>query len=133
MEWYIPITILPGVCMLILSTTGQMMALSTEIDNLLSNHCNALQNRISDLKIKQLNRLTKSAALLYISAACFVLSGVLGAILPMDFYYNIPNLVLFFGVCLVLVALGILINYGVHTINIRQLQHQHNHDQWMEE
>ncbi|MEM1220617.1 MAG: hypothetical protein AAGH79_16970 [Bacteroidota bacterium] len=130
MEWYIPITILPGVGMLILSTTGQMMTLSAEIGNMLSDRCSPFQHEVSDMKIKQLNRLTKSAALLYISAACFVLSGVLGAIIPMDFMYNIPNLVLFCGVFLVLIALGILINYGVHTINIRQLQHQHNHDQW---
>ena len=81
MEWYIPITILPGIGMLIMSTTSQMMALSSEIGMLLSDRCTSFEHRISDMKIVQLKRLTWSASLLYSSAACFVLSGILGALL----------------------------------------------------
>ena len=36
MEWYLPITIIPGVGMLINSTTTQIMALSTETKSNLS-------------------------------------------------------------------------------------------------
>ena len=129
MEWYIPITILPGVGMLILSTTGQMMTLSAEIGALLATKCSPFQHQISDMKIKQLNRLTKSAALLYVSAACFVLSGILGALIPIAYFISLPNYVLVFGVILVLVALTILIKYGFQTITIRKFQHQHNHEQ----
>lgn len=127
MEWYIPITILPGVGMLIMSTTGQMMALSTEIGTLLSEKCTPFQHNISDMKIKQLTKLTRSLSLLYGSAACFVLSGILGAIMPGMAKTEVPNYVLITGVVLVLIALIILINYGVHTIKIRKLQHQHHH------
>ena len=34
-EWYLPITILPALGMLILSTTSQMMTLSNDINGLL--------------------------------------------------------------------------------------------------
>ncbi|MCG8331795.1 MAG: hypothetical protein MI974_29180 [Chitinophagales bacterium] len=128
MEWYIPITILPAVGMLILSTTGQMMALSNEIAGLLGVKCTPFQHEVSDLKIVQLNRLTRAAALLYVSAACFVLSGILGAILPENITIMLPNYVLVFGVILVLIALVLLMNYGFHAISIRKMQHKHNHE-----
>ena len=128
MDWYIPITILPGVGMLILSTTSQMMNLSTEIGTLLSEKCSPFQHEISDRKIKQLNRLTISAALLYISAACFVMAGIAGSIVPGEFNNAIPKLILVLGVLLVLIALCILIVYGLKAINIRKDQHKHNHN-----
>ena len=128
MEWYIPITILPGVGMLILSTTSQMMTLSAEIGGLLSNKCTPFQHDISDRKIKQLNRLTVSAALLYISSACFVLAGIAGSFVEDELGNALPKLILIIGVLLVLVALFILIIYGLKAINIRRAQHQHNHN-----
>jgi len=127
MEWYIPITMLPGLGMLTLSTTHQMMMLSAEVGDLLSDKCSKFQHEISDKKIKQLGRLTRAAALLYISAACFVLSGILGAFILGTAWARIPELVLILGVVLVLVALCLLIIYGVHTIRIRMLQHSHTH------
>ncbi|MEM0994628.1 MAG: hypothetical protein AAF847_09960 [Bacteroidota bacterium] len=129
MEWYIPITILPGVGMLIMSTTGQMMSLSNEIEHILAKKCNAFQHKVSHMKIAQLSRLTKAATLLYLSSACFVLSGILGALLGTNMHRSIPDIVLVLGVSLVLVALTILINYGFHTITIRKLQHRHSERQ----
>lgn len=128
MEWYIPITILPGVGMLILSTTSQMMALSGEIGALLKNKCTPFQHQISDRKIKQLTRLSSSAALLYISAACFVLSGIAGSVVQEEFGNTLPKVILILGVVLVLIALFVLIVYGLRAIGIRKIQHQHNHD-----
>ena len=126
-EWYIPITILPGVGMLIFSTTGQMMNLSAEINGLLSDKCSPFQHKISDLKIAQLTRLTRSAALLYTCAACFVLSGIFGAFQTISFLAGLPNVILLIGVVLLLVALCLLIVYGYKAIGIRKMQHEHNH------
>lgn len=128
MEWFIPITILPAVGLLIVSTTAQMMGISTEISNILSDRCTRFEHKISALKIKQLTRLTRATALLYISAACFVLAGILGAILPedMELDQQIPQFVLLGGVIMMLGALGILIKYGVKTISIRRMQHKEN-------
>ncbi len=128
MDWYIPITILPAVGLLIVSTTAQMMGLSTEIGGILSEKCTHFEHKISGLKIKQLTRLTRATALLYVSAACFVLAGILGAILPeeMGMIEELPQYVLLFGVVLILVALGLLIIYGINTIGIRRMQHKFN-------
>lgn len=126
MEWYLPITILPAVGLLIMSTASQMMGLSTEIRQLLSEKCTPFQHKISEIKIRQLGRLTKSIALLYSSAALLVVSGLINATSgngsKSSFY------VLIMGVIMVLVALVLLIFYGFKTISIRKLQHQHNFD-----
>ena len=128
MEWYIPITILPSVGVLILSTTNQMLALSGEVNMLLSNRSTAMQHRIADLKIKQLGRLTRAAMLLYVSAACFVLAGIAGAVLPVSWSGRAAELILILGVLLVLMALILLVVYGMRLIAIRKLQHEHNHE-----
>ncbi len=128
MDWYIPITILPAVSLLILSTTSQMMNLSTEIGGILSDKCTHFEHKISGLKIKQLTKLTRATTLLYLSAACFVLAGIFGAILPEDSGLNqsLPHLVLLSGVVLTLFALGLLIVYGMKSISIRKMQHEFN-------
>jgi hypothetical protein len=74
-----------------------------------------------------LTRLTKATTLLYVSAACFVLSGILGAVL-LDFEVSkkVPEYVLLLGVVLILCALWLLIIYGINTINIRRMQHNNN-------
>jgi hypothetical protein len=74
-----------------------------------------------------LTRLTKATTLLYVSAACFVLSGILGAVL-LDFEVSkkVPEYVLLLGVVLILCALWLLIIYGINTINIRRMQYNNN-------
>ena len=128
MDWYIPITILPAVGLLIVSTTSQMMGVSIEIGDILSEKCTLFEHKLSGLKIKQLTRLTRATALLYVSAACFVLAGILGAILPEEMGMNevLPQYVLLLGVVLILFALGLLIVYGIKTIGIRRMQHENN-------
>ena len=125
MEWYVPFTILPGLGMLIMSSTSQIMNLSSEIGDLLSKKCNPLQHEIADMKITQLTRLTVATNLLYVSAACFVLSGILGA-MSAD-VQKLPFYVLIVGVLLMLVSLAVLVVYSFRAISIRKLQHKHNH------
>ena len=123
MEWYVPIAILPGIGVLILSTTNQLMALSNELDHLLTHHAiDDYSRRIAALKLDQLKRITRAVTLLYVSAAGFVLAGMLGAVLEHRMVDYIPNFVLIAGVGLVLVALFLLVSYGYRAIRIRQLQ-----------
>ena len=79
--WYLPITILPGLGMLIFSTTSQMMTISTEVGNLLSTRTTGFQHKIADMKIKQIQRLTYASTLLYFAAGAYVLSGIVGALM----------------------------------------------------
>ena len=121
MDWFIPITILPGIGMLVLSTTSQMMALSGEIERLLAAEKDDFQLHIIDLKIQQLARLTQASTLLYISAALYVLSGIAAAVLTIP---EADKWILVFGVMVTFGALALLIIYSYKAINIRRAQHQ---------
>ena len=106
--------------MLILSTTSQMMTLSSEIGLLVSSKCSTFQHHISDLKIRQLGLLTRASALLYLSTGCYVLSGILGVIFENDKAFGLPNITLYVGTILVFIALTILILYAFRAVNIRK-------------
>ena len=72
-HWYLPITILPGIGLLILSTSNQLIALSNEISERLKLEiCN---DQISQRKLKQLKLLNKGLVGLYIGAGAMVASG----------------------------------------------------------
>ncbi|MFS4455832.1 hypothetical protein [Maribacter sp. 2304DJ31-5] len=126
-EWYLPITILPGLGMLILSTTNQMMTLSGEIGKILEAKCTPFQHRISDQKIAQLGLLTRASVLLYAATGFYVLSGILGAVLNEGSYNYIASSALYLGTILVFIALVLLIIYGFKAVGIRKEQHFHNH------
>jgi hypothetical protein len=125
MEWYLPITIMPGIGMLIFSTTAQMMAISGEVGNLLSDKCTDFEHKIAGLKIRQIKRLTYSSTLLYSAAGMYVLSGIMGAFLTKLTF--VSNLLLIMGTFAVLFALILLIIYAFKTIKIRQIQFENNH------
>ena len=127
-EWYLPITILPALGMLILSTTSQMMTLSSEINSLLSNKCTDFEHLIAGKKIKQLGLLTRSSALLYLASGIYVLSGILGALLETESFYDTPSLLLYFGTVLVFIAFILLITYAFRAVRIRKLQFNNNHN-----
>lgn len=129
MDWYLPITILPASGLLIMSTTTQMLGLSNEIGAMLAVKCTPFQHRVADLKIQQLGRLTKAATSLYLSAACFVLSGLLNVFFAKEPFHSVSQYILTLGVLLVFVALVFLVMYSYKTISIRKLQHAHNHTQ----
>jgi hypothetical protein len=125
MMWYLPITILPGLGMLIFSTTSQMMTISTEVGNLLSNQTTGFQHKIADMKIKQIQRLTYASTLLYFAAGAYVLSGIVGAL--MSNYTAASHVTLIVGTITLLAALCLLVFYSFRTIKIRRLQFNHIH------
>ncbi|BDS15518.1 hypothetical protein [Aureispira anguillae] len=128
MEWYLPITILPAIGLIIMSTVTQTIAISAEINDLLSNKCSPFQHMVSDIKIKQLGLLTRSTALLYLSAGCFVLSGVIGRVSESVHFMELPSIILYVGTIFVFIALGFLNLYGFRAVKVRRIQHEHNHN-----
>ena len=128
MNWYLPITIIPGLGMLILSTTSQMMTLSSEIGNLLSNKCSLYQHKISERKIKQLGLLTRASALLYLATGCYVLSGILGVVFETEAILSVPSIALYVGTVLVFIAISLLIIYAFKAVKIRRDQFDNNHN-----
>ena len=126
MEWYLPITIIPGVGLLINSTTTQIMALSSEINSLVSKSCNDFQHSIADKKIKQLTLLTRANSFLYMSVAFYVFSGILGVITESNDTYALPNIALYIGTLSIFTALILLNIYALKAVKIRQEQFEHN-------
>lgn len=127
-EWYLPITILPALGMLILSTTSQMMALSSEINALLQVKCTDFQHLISSKKLRQLGLLTRAGALLYLASGIYVLSGISGALFETHTFYDAPSLLLYSGTILVFLAFILLIIYAFRAVGIRKFQFENNHN-----
>ena len=115
MEWYGPLTVLPAIGMIILSTTNFIIALNQEITELESDKEKYLD--IILLKITQLKRLGIANSLLYGSALLFLLAGLSKALMMQEF--------LFFAIMLIGVlgttgALTFLFIHSYKSIQIRQ-------------
>lgn len=116
MQWYIPITIIPGIGLIVLSTSNLLIALNSEISSL--NKEKEKYHQIIALKIAQLKRLNWAMVLQYTGILLFLVSGILAALTdPMAVYVNISMIT---GVVVFLVAIAYLISYGFRSINIRQ-------------
>jgi hypothetical protein len=122
MEWYLPITIIPGVGMLTLSTTSQIMALSSEIAGMISKRCDDFGHYIAKQKIKQLSLLTKASFFLYMSIALYVFSGILGVVSNKEGIFSLPNIALYMGTLSVFIALVLLNIYAFKAVKIRREQ-----------
>ena len=125
--WYLPITIIPGLGMLILSTVTLTLNLSSEINALISDKCTAFQHKISQRKIKQLGLLTRAGVLLYLATGSYVLSGIFGALFNQESYYNLTSLILYVGTIFILIALLFLIIYAFRAVKIRKDQFSNVH------
>jgi len=125
--WYLPITIIPGLGMLILSTITLTLDLSSEINDLISGRCTAFQYQISRRKIKQLGLLTRAGVLLYLATGSYVLSGIFGALFNQESYYNFTSLILYVGTVFILIALSFLIIYAFRAVKIRKDQFSNVH------
>ena len=126
MNWYLPITIIPGLGMLILSTVTQILNLSTEISGLVTQKCSVFQHEISARKIKQLGLLTRSNALLYLATGSYVLSGILGVVFESESMVSIPSITLYVGTIFVFMAITLLITYAFRAVKIRKDQFANN-------
>jgi len=116
MQWYIPITIIPGIGLIIMSTSNILIALNTEVSSL--NRNKQVFGEIIALKMGQMSRLNWAMVFLYSSILCFLLSGLLAVLTdPQDLLIRI---MLIAGVTFSLVAIIYLISFGFRSIRIRQ-------------
>ena len=127
MNWYIPITFLPAVALLILSTSNLLIDLNGEIDTLLQNEQNRDKNIISE-KLSQLKKLTLAQFFFYGSSLLFTLASLIGALNEMHFFtVNLPiSAMLIGGVTGMILGLIVLFIYSLNAVKIRQQQHQRN-------
>jgi len=115
MEWYIPITILPGIGMFIISTSNIMIALNDEIREL-NTELTKYQS-VAHKKVMQLKKLNYALIGQYIASFALVLGGVLGGLSKNPKFII---LLVFTGVVFLAISIGLLIHYSIISINIRQ-------------
>ncbi|MDO7172953.1 hypothetical protein [Mariniflexile sp. AS56] len=119
-NWYLPITIVPGLGLLILSTSNLMVTLSNEISAMIDN---SKEKTIIVRKLKQLKLLNMSMVFFYVSVALLLVSAVLNGL------YTIEKTGLYISILAIIFALiGLfsLVIFSFRAVNIRQNQFKNN-------
>src|SRR6056297_1900878 len=118
--WYLPITIIPGIGLLILSTTHLIVSLNNEMETLLEEA--GLNQSLMQQKLSQMKLLTYSMSGFYVSTALMVLSGLVSFSLKFEVNTsgNFGSSILFGGVAFIFVSLLTLIIYSVRAVRIRR-------------
>lgn len=115
MEWYFPLTVLPAIALIILSTSNFLVALNVEVDKL--ERKKDVAPWVIDQKIVQLKRLGIAIILLYSSALFFMFSSLTSAIHKQAFVFKFLMVT---AATLFTVALIFLFIHAIKAINIRQ-------------
>lgn len=124
MQWYLPITIIPGVALLVLSTSNFIIALVGEIRSLQINLDESTNKAIISKKISQLRLLSNAIISLYISMGLMTLSGMILA-WQSDQSTSVsktPMVILGVGLFCLFAAVALLILYAIRAVKIRQAQ-----------
>ena len=118
MEWYMPIMILPGISILLVSTANLVIGLNEEI-NLLPNDPKQVSGRIIKLKLAQLKKLSLAMVSLYAGIFFFLLTGLLAM---MGGTLLLINILLGLAMMATSMAIALLVYYAVKAVSIRQHQ-----------
>ena len=120
-NWYIPITIIPGIGLLILSTSNLMVTLTTEINTLI--HSTDENDIIINRKLVQLKLLNRAMVLFYIAISCLVTAALIGGISQkLETESSIGLYIIILGIIMLLLGLFWLIKYSYRAVSIRQDQ-----------
>ena len=116
-----PITIIPGIGLLILSTTHLIVSLNNEMETLLEEA--GLNQSLMQQKLSQMKLLTYSMSGFYISTALMVLSGLVSFSqqFEVNALVNFSSSILLAGVALIFISLLILILYSIRAVKIRRM------------
>ncbi|MEL6591851.1 MAG: DUF2721 domain-containing protein [Bacteroidota bacterium] len=123
-NWVFPLTILPGIGLMIASTTSWSVALTNEINQLFERiECD---REILGRKIRQLKLINNALVSLYVSVGMCTLSGFVGSIwnastMASDGIIAVTILVAI-GIAFLLVGAGMLIVYAFRAVRIKQDQ-----------
>lgn len=118
-NWFLPITIVPGIGLLILSTSNLMITLSNEINTLIKNH--TINDTIISRKLTQLKTLNRAMVFFYTAVACLAIAGVING-LRIDFIKNSHTYISILGIVIMLSGIISLIKYSYKAVSIRQDQ-----------
>jgi len=118
-NWLLPITLLPGIALLVLSTVTISVSLTRDISDLIERGGN---EKVSAARIAQLGLVNKALIFLYLSIALITLSGIAGAHWErFDLgRFSIPLVIS--GIALLFLAMILLIVYAFRSVYIRKAQ-----------
>jgi len=121
-NWYLPITIVPGLGLLILSTSNLMVTLSNEISGMIENSNKKI---ITGKKLKQLRLLNMAMVFFYLSVALLLISAVINGLHEVG-KASLSTSVS--AIVLALIGLILLIVYSFKAVTIRQNQFTNKQD-----
>ena len=119
-NWYLPMTIVPGMGLIILSTSNLYLALSSEIKTMLA-PCTEVH--MVKRKLSQLKLLNMALVFFYGSVALLLLDALISGM------YDYPQISLAVGViaiAIALIGLILLVVYSFKALKIRQDQFKNN-------
>ncbi|MEP3837767.1 MAG: hypothetical protein ABJM36_08970 [Algibacter sp.] len=115
-NWYLPITIVPGLGLLILSTSNLMVTLSNEINAMI---VNSKKKTIITKKLKQLKLLNMAMVFFYVAVALLLISAVLNGLYTVD---KISLYISVLAIIFALIGLFSLVIFSFRAVSIRQNQ-----------
>jgi len=122
-NWVIPLTLLPGIGMLILSTAHLSTAISDEINYLFRNDTE--DTELIKIKISQLFLLNVAKVCLYLSIGVFSIAGLIEAFFTLQHSMlneSYGKTLLVIGVLSLVVAVGFLIAFSIRQVKIKRVQ-----------
>lgn len=120
-HWYIPATIIPGIGLLILSTSNLLVNLSSEIKGMIDQE--GITPILIQRKLKQLKLLNSAMVFLYIAVACFVIAALVSGIYKsVEGNFDSAIYITISGIISALLGLFALIVYSFKAVKIRQDQ-----------
>jgi len=126
MQWYLPITVLPGIALIILSTTNLWVSLSEELERLESIYKKDEMKKIINRKIGQLSLLNIAMMMEYLSALLMVFAGMISGWIQVVASEQTAEIwtiwLTIISVLALIVALVILVNYSLKALAIRREQ-----------
>ncbi|WP_299260003.1 DUF2721 domain-containing protein [uncultured Aquimarina sp.] len=121
-HWYLPATIIPGIGLLILSTSNLLVNLSTEIKTLITE--DPIKEKLIERKLRQLKLLNSAMVFLYVAVASFVISALVSGIYKsIETHFNATIYITIAGIISALLGLIALILYSFRAVKIRQDQY----------
>ncbi len=127
-NWYLPITVVPGIGLLILSTSNLMITLSGELNNLIASKNSEESNAIIARKLIQLKTLNRTMVFFYLAVACLAIAALIGA-LQLGFSEKVVLYTSVMGIVTMLLGLLFLIKYSYKAVSIRQDQFKNSLNQ----
>lgn len=122
-NWIIPLTLLPGIGMMIMSTSHLSTAISQEISGLIG--AQSCDTHLVEQKISQMSLLNRALVALYLGTASFAITGLIGGVSVVQnlMIKDTFTVCLIIGISCLLVATIFLITFSTRAIRIKKNQY----------